>query len=106
MEIPPPNEFAQAARQLQLPYVDEDYHFDNIDPELLVGIGRNCRDGGLIFKISQVCSYAASKGAVPEASGTALALSAKTTSGPLNIGKRSNMTIPIKPGSICKDNTR
>lgn len=94
--MPPPNELAQAARQLQLLYADEDYHFDSIDPELLVAVGRSCRDGGLILMetleipagstISQVCSYAANKGAVPEASSTALALSAKTTPGSLNIG--------------------
>ena len=36
--------------------------------------------------ISRLCSYAAIKGAVPKASGTALALSAKTNPESLNIG--------------------
>ncbi|KAM0800570.1 hypothetical protein BDR22DRAFT_821445 [Usnea florida] len=94
--MPPPNEFARAARQLQLPYADEDFNFDGINLELLVEVGQSCRDVGLIFmktleiptasKISQICSYAADRGAVPEASGTAWARIAKTILGSLNIG--------------------
>ena len=94
--MPPPNEFARAARQLQLPYADEDFNFDGINLELLVEVGQSCRDVGLIFmktleiptasKISQICSYAADRGAVPEASSTALARIAKIIFGSLNIG--------------------